>query len=160
MGFPYEDDKSLKDTVEFAKKSGTDFACFYLLIPQPTSDVYEVFKKEGLLNFDSFFESPVFDEAEFEKINRILNETGCDTLHFKKEELSRRQKEAYRSFIIYRAFSYILNPLKLIRKMHSREDLCYILRLLGLGAGIFLRTLNPLHQKSSDYLYKGTKAKA
>jgi anaerobic magnesium-protoporphyrin IX monomethyl ester cyclase len=160
IGFPYESLGSIKDTVAFAKKSGTDFACFYLLIPQPTSAVYDFFKKEGLLNFDGFFESLDFDEAEFERINTILNETGCDTVYFKKEELSRLQKEAYRSFMLHRALTYLFNPLRLIRKIHSVEDLCYILRLLKLGAGIFARTLNPLHRKSSDYIYQESKITA
>lgn len=159
IGFPYEDLDSINQTIAFAKKSGTDFACFYLLLPQPTSDVYQYFKKEGLLNFDSFFEADGFDEQEFEKINYILNEIACDTVHFKGKELNRLQKKAYRSFIIYRAMTYLFNPLKLIRKIHSMEDFKYILRSLSKGIRIFFRTLNPLQKKSSDYyLYPKSKA--
>jgi radical SAM superfamily enzyme YgiQ (UPF0313 family) len=158
IGFPYEKLDSIKRTIKFAMKSGTDFACFYLLMPQPTSKVYQFFKKEGLINFDSFFEDSNFDEKEFQKMNHILNETGSDTLHFKKEELNRLQKEAYRSFILYRALTYFLNPFRLIRKINSVEDAFYILRLICRGGGIFFRTMNPLNKKSSDYLYSGTKA--
>lgn len=158
IGFPYENKQSIRDTIEFAKTCGTDFACFYLLIPQPTSEVYDYFKKEKLLDFDSFFKSEKFDEEEFERVNYVLNETGCDTLHFKKEELNRLQKNAYRSFILHRGLSYLFNPLKLVRKIHSLEDLGYVLRLGGKGVEIFLRTLNPLNKKSSDYLYADTKA--
>jgi len=157
IGFPYEDMRSIQDTIDFSKRSGTDFACFYLLIPQPTSRVYDYFKKEGLLNFDKFFESNEFSEEEFEKINYILNETGCDTKFFKKEELSVLQKKAYRSFIMYRAFSFILHPWRMAWKIRSTEDLCYVLRLVFKGLEIFLRTLNPLNKKSSDYLYPRTK---
>lgn len=159
IGFPYENLASINRTIDFAKKCGTDFACFYLLIPQPTSDVYQYFRKEGILNFDNFFESNEFNEEEFEKINYILNETGCDTVYFKKEELNRLQKKAYRSFIIYRATTYLLNPLKLIRKIRSIEDFKYILRIINKGFGIFFRTFNPLYKKSSDYLYIKSKAK-
>ena len=148
IGFPYENLDSINDTIDFAKKCGTDFASFYLLIPQPTSDVYQYFKKEGLLNIDRFFESDGFDDEEFEKINYILNETGCDTIYFKKEELNRLQKRAYRSFIISRALTYLFNPLKLVRKIHSMENLKYVLRLLNKGFEIFFRTLNPLYKKS------------
>ena len=52
LGFPYETKESMEDTLRFAKKSGTDFASFFLLYPIVTSDVYNYFKKEGLLNFD------------------------------------------------------------------------------------------------------------
>ncbi len=157
IGFPYEGLESINETIEFSKNSGTDFACFYLLIPQPTSKVYDYFRKEGLLNFDKFFESNDFSEEEFEKINYILNETGCDTKYFKKEELSRLQKKAYRSFISYRAFSYIFHPWRLFWKIRSLEDLCYVAKLAARGLEIFLRTLNPLNRKSSDYLYPKTK---
>ncbi len=159
IGFPYEQLGSIQKTIEFAKQSGTDFATFYLLIPQPTSDVYQYFKKEGLQNFDAFFESFDFDEKEFEKMNYVLNEIGSDTVYFKKEELNRLQNVAYRSFIIFRAWTYLLNPLKLLRKIHSGEDLRYILRLVSRGMGIFSRTLNPLNRKTSDYFYEKTKAR-
>ena len=36
---------------------------FFLLIPQPTSAVFDYFRKEGLLNFDNFLESDNFDAA-------------------------------------------------------------------------------------------------
>lgn len=159
IGFPYENMDSINRTVEFAKTCGTDFACFYLLMPQPTSAVYEYFKKEGLLNFDNFFELGDFDEETFEKMNYILNETGCDTLYFKKEELGRLQKDAYRSFIVYRALTYLANPLRVIRKIHSPEELRYVLKLLIKGMFIFIRTFNPLYKKSSDYLYVKSKVK-
>ncbi len=153
LGFPYETRESIRDTVAFAKTCGTDFACFYLLIPQPTSDVYQFFKKEGLLNFDAYFEQDEPNEAEFEKINLVLNETGSDTTVFKHEELSRLQKEAYRSFLLYRATTFLLNPLHLIRKIHSREDFFYILRMVRLGLSVVFRTMNPRFKKSSDFLY-------
>lgn len=156
LGFPYETLESIKDTIRFAKTCGTDFACFYLLMPQPTSDVYQYFKKEGLLNFDSFFENDEFDEEQFEKMNLVLNETGADTTVFKREELNRLQKQAYRSFLLYRAMTFLLNPMRILRKIRSREDFFYILRLVRLGIGVFFRTINPRYQKSSDYLYAQT----
>ena len=111
------------------------------------------------MSFDKFFEADDFNEEAFEKINYILNETGCDTLHFKKEELNRLQKDAYRSFIVYRGLSYLFNPLTLVRKINSFEDFRYVWKLLIKGLGIFLRTFNPLYKKSSDYLYVKSKVK-
>ncbi len=157
IGFPYEKLDSIEKTIRFAKECGTDFACFYLLMPQPTSEVYLHFKKEGLLDFDNFFEQNGFDENKFEEINYVLNETGSDTVYFKKEELGRLQKKGYQSFIIYRALSYMTHPWRLARKIRSLEDLAYVLRLLAKGIEIFLRTLNPVNRKSSDYLYATTK---
>lgn len=157
LGFPYEDLNSINDTINFAKKCSTDFACFYLLIPQPTSDVYNYFRKEGLLNLDNYFESGEGNEEEFAKVNYILNETGCDTIYFNKEKLNYLQRQAYRTFMIYRAFTYLSNPLIIIRKIHSLEDFRYILHLLLKGFEIFYRTLNPLNKKSSDFIYAESK---
>ncbi len=154
IGFPYEQMNSIRDTIEFAKKSGIDFAAFYHLIPQPTSDVYEYFKKEGLLNFDYFFRDLKMNGDELEKINVILNETGADTKFFTKNELRDIQKNAYREFIIYRAFDYLLHPQRILKKIRSREDLFYVLKIVGLGLTVLLRTLNPANLKSSDFIYK------
>lgn len=153
IGFPYEKMNSIRDTIEYAKTCGTDFAAFFLLIPQPTSDVYQYFKKEGLLDLDPYLEDLRMNGDEFEKINYVLNETGSDTVYFKKEELREIQKQAYREFITYRAISYLTNPMRIIRKINSFEDLRYVTRLLTQGLKIVARTLNPLNLKSSDYLY-------
>ncbi len=154
IGFPYEKMNSIRDTIEFAKRCGTDFATFYLLIPQPTSDVYQYFRKEDLLNFDSFFEELKVDDEDFARINAILNEEGSDTIYFKKEELREIQKQAYREFIIHRGLSYLFHPQRILWKIRSKEDLNYVLKLLTHGLKIGLRTLNPFYLKSSDFLYR------
>ncbi len=154
IGFPYEKMNSIRDTINFAKKSGTDFATFYLLIPQPTADVYQYFRKEGLLNFDRFFEDLKVDSEEFERVNYILNETGADTVYFKKEELREIQKKAYREFILHRGLTYVFNPRRILQKIRSFEDLRYVLKLLSHGLKIILRTLSPFYLKSSDFLYQ------
>lgn len=159
IGFPYEKEESIQATISFAKQSGTDFACFFLLMPQPTSDVYQYFKKEGLLDFDDFFKSETFDEDKFEEINLRLNETGCDTVYFTKEELSRKQKGAYRSFIFYRVLSYLFHPWRLLWKLRSLEDVVYVLRMVGKSLLIFIRTFNPLNKKSSDFIYVKSRRK-
>lgn len=154
IGFPYEKMDSIRDTINFAKKCGTDFAPFYLLIPQPTSDVYDYFRKENLLNLDHFFEDLKVHGDKFEEINYVLNETGTDTTIFKKEELRAIQKKAYQEFITYRALSYLLNPLNIIRKIRSWEDFQYTVKLLTNGFSIFKRTLLPSNMRTGDYLYK------
>ncbi|MGE5279432.1 MAG: B12-binding domain-containing radical SAM protein [Deltaproteobacteria bacterium] len=159
LGFPYEERSSLEATLRFAKESGTDFACFYLLQPQPTSEVYKAFRAEGLLNFDAFFQAETFDEKEFERINEALNETGCSTTRFTQEELGRFQKSAYRSFLLHRGLAYLIKPWRLLWKIHDAEDLRYVLRLTGKAMSIFFRTFNPLFRKSSDYIYASTTAR-
>lgn len=139
LGFPYETKKAMDETVRFAMTSGTDFATFFILAPHVTSDVYSCFKKEGLLNFDFVFSSSEFDQEKYEEMNRILDDRGTPTKYFTPEEIKQIQIKAYRSFIIYRAFSF-LNPLRLLRKIHSREDFKYTLRLVLTGFKILVKS--------------------
>ena len=154
IGFPDETYEEMLDTLNFAKSCDTDFATFYLLIPQPTSDIYPDFKRLGLLNLDEYFETDNFNTEEFTKINEVLNETGCDTKFFKKEEISKIQKDFYRKFMIHRGIDYVIKPWKIIRKIRSWEDFEYVMRLLMEGIKIFRRTLSEHNNRTGDYLYK------
>lgn len=137
IGFPYETKDAINDTINFAKECGTDFATFYLLCPDMTSDIYYYFKKEKLLNFDTLFDSDLLDEEAYEKMERTLSEEGADTINFSKEELKNIQMEAYRSFILYRGLSFLFS-LRLLYKLRSREDLGCATRFLLRGIKIFL----------------------
>ncbi|MBU2028714.1 B12-binding domain-containing radical SAM protein, partial [Patescibacteria group bacterium] len=139
IGFPYETREQIARTVEFAKKSGTDFAAFYPLSPMPTSNVYQYFKKEGLLDFDYIFGSEVLDEVEYEKMYKVLSEGGAPTVNFKPKELKKIIAEAYKNFIIYRGLTF-LNPLRILRKIHSIEDLRYTTRLIFTGIKLFIKS--------------------
>ncbi len=139
IGFPYETREQIKNTIEFAKKSGTDFAAFYPLSPMPTSNVYQYFKKEGLLNFDHIFGAEVLDEEKYEEMYKVLNEGGAPTVNLKPEEIKKIIAEAYKSFIIYRGLTF-LNPLRIARKIHSLEDLRYTSRLIFTGIKLFVKS--------------------
>jgi len=139
IGFPYETAEQMKNTVEFAKTSGTDFAAFYSLCPMPTSEVYQYFKKEGLLNFDSVFNSDIFDYKKYEEMNKMLNDSAAPTIYFKPGELKKITKNAYKSFITYRAFTF-LNPLRIIKKINSIEDLRYTIRLGLMGIKLLIKS--------------------
>jgi magnesium-protoporphyrin IX monomethyl ester (oxidative) cyclase len=139
IGFPYETRDQIARTVDFAKKSGTDFAAFYSLCPMPTSDVYKYFKKEGLLDFDFIFNSDSFNVKKYEKMNKILNDGGAPTFYFKPNQLKKIVGKAYQSFVIYRALTF-LNPLRILRKINSIEDLKYTTGLLIVGVKILAKS--------------------
>jgi anaerobic magnesium-protoporphyrin IX monomethyl ester cyclase len=141
IGFPYETKEAIEDTINFAKASGTDFATFYLLAPHLTSDVYTFFKKEGLLDYDTVFTDNWMDSDKFQKMFESLYVGGFATKYLTAEALKKMQLKAYRSFILHRTLAYILNPLIILRKIRSLEDLKYVLKLLFTGAGIFFRNL-------------------
>ncbi|OGD52695.1 hypothetical protein A3K80_04325, partial [Candidatus Bathyarchaeota archaeon RBG_13_38_9] len=129
IGFPYEKKDSIMDTVRFAVESGTDFAVFYLLGVFPGTKVYEIFKKEGLLDFDRVFNDPASATVtDFSVIGQSLASRGTKTKYFTQSELQACLDEAYRVFALSR-IKHFLNPSRLLRKVYSPEDLKYAIRL-------------------------------
>jgi radical SAM superfamily enzyme YgiQ (UPF0313 family) len=49
LGFDEDDEESLERTIQMAKRSKLDFACFNFLTPLPGTTVYEKFEREGRL---------------------------------------------------------------------------------------------------------------
>ncbi|MFN3078076.1 MAG: hypothetical protein ABT940_14630, partial [Alphaproteobacteria bacterium] len=60
IGFPYETKEQVKDTLEFAKKCDTDFACFYKLIPHKGTEVAK------------HLSSVHIDDAELTRLQRLF----------------------------------------------------------------------------------------
>jgi len=141
IGFPYETKEQIYDTINFAKISGTDFAVFYLLSPFLTSDVYAYFKKEGLLDYDTVLSDNWLNDVKYEKMFETLSIGGFSTKYLNSTELKKIQMFAYRSFIFYRIFSYIINPLRLLRKIKSFEDFKYFIKLFITGINIVFKGL-------------------
>ncbi|MCK4325307.1 cobalamin-dependent protein [bacterium] len=151
LGFPYERLDSIKDTMKFAIDSDNDLAIFYLLRPHPGTEVYEIFKKEELLNLD-YFLNPLgsVTSNDSTKIGGVLAGRGAQTKHFSPEELRDLLSKAYKSFFRARARSF-LNPLRILRKIHSFEDFIYILRLGLVAVKSLLRLIKSRHFSSQMF---------
>jgi len=134
IGFPDEPKEEIDKTIDFAKKSGLNFATFYVAQPYPGTDMYEVYKKAGLLK-EGFIEE-----------SSVVN-TKYATKHFSAEELRKMQKKLYGDFIKYRIISY-LNPIKFYREFLNRirsfEDVSYIFRMFLALVG---KEYSPIYQK-------------
>lgn len=150
LGFPYETQEAMEDTIDFAKKSGTDFATFFLLAPHVTSDVYSYFKKEGLIDFDEIFGGGELDLEKYELMNKMLDDDGTPTKFMTAQQLKEVQIHAYRSFLIYRALTFF-NPMRILRKIHSWEDLTYLVKLAVIGLNILWRTFSRKRTKALLY---------
>ena len=88
IGFPFETEEAIMDTINFACNCGIDMAVFYLLCPHPGTKVYEIFKREGLLNLDHFLDPALADNnIDFEEIGLRLSGRGARTRYFTPEEL-------------------------------------------------------------------------
>lgn len=86
IGLPDEDERRIKETIEFAKKINPDIAKFHLLKPFPGTEVYQELSKDKLIldyNFDNYgIHMPPVHRLKALSAGQILN----------------LQKQAYRSF--------------------------------------------------------------
>ena len=138
IGFPYETREQIKRTISFAKKCGTDFACFFTLLPHASSRVFKDFLKEGLIDPSDAMSA--------------LNEGGTPTVNFTKQEVKDFQKQAYNEFTMHKMKVYMRFPLLLLRKIKNFEDLRYTLKVLLMGVSMKLKQGKKI-VTSKDYIY-------
>lgn len=140
LGFPYENAESINDTINFAIKSDVDFAAFYLLMPFPGTKVYDVFRKEGLVDFDVTISSEKPTIQQLSELGAALAQNGSNTKYFNRKQLREYLSLAYTTFVKARYKSF-LNPLRLLRKIRSIEDISYMLKIGKWGTKFFLEGL-------------------
>jgi len=145
IGFPKETRDQVKDTIKFAIDCETDLAVFYLLCPHPGTQVYEDFKRFGLLNLDYLFlANESLSPEQYSTAGRILAGRGAKTVNFSSEELQEIVSGAYKEFFRKRVIDF-LNPLRMAQKMHSWEDLSYLLKI---SSNIFKIIFSSFQKKS------------
>ena len=153
LGFPYETKEHMRESIRYAIESGTDMGVFYALMAHPTSDVYPVFKAEGLLDLDPIMDPTTIKESDdFAKIGEILSQRGSQTKYCSSEEIQEMLSEAYQTFFKARLKSYLLNPLHIMRKIRSFEDLQYAVRL-GRGLSPAIRKFLSRKRTFSNMLW-------
>jgi magnesium-protoporphyrin IX monomethyl ester (oxidative) cyclase len=140
IGFPYEKENSIEDTINFAIESDTDFATFYLLCPHPGTELYEIYKNENLLNFDHVLANENVSNEDYACLGEILAAKGAKTKYISKEELRTLLTGAYRKFVFNRLIS-LTNPTRILRKIRSLEDLKYTSKLVIIGISIIYNLL-------------------
>lgn len=136
IGFPHETMKEIKATIDFAMESNMDFAIFYLLWPQPGTEVYEILKQQGLIDMDAYID-PHSDD--WYKLSLIYS-NGFKTLLFSNEELQSILSRAYKEFLIYKLFS-LQTYFNLLRKIKSVEDIIYMLHLITIPMGMLRKMI-------------------
>jgi anaerobic magnesium-protoporphyrin IX monomethyl ester cyclase len=121
IGFPYETEKDIEETINYAVESDLDFASFFIATPFPGTPLYEIYKSEGLI--------PDMGESKAIKWEGCQQEVMTDTIHLKKEELEGYLREAHRRFYKSRIRKF-LNLMRVLRKIGGRYELAYFLKLL------------------------------
>lgn len=152
IGFPHERMKEIKATLDFAKESNLDFAIFYLLTPQPETQVYKILKKQGLINLEPYL-SP--HSPSWYKIS-LTYSNGFKTKFFSNRKLQETLAWMYKEFLLYKLFS-LQTYINILKKTRSFEDLVYTLKLITiplnmLMAMIFNKKLSniSIYQKNKE----------
>ncbi len=111
IGFPFEDQRSIDNTLKYAIDSDLDFASFFLATPYPKTDLYTIMNEEGMI------EHLTWDSLR-------VSSASINTKYFKREELVEMQKKMFKKFVMHRAIN-MLNPIKLayrLKRLRNVED--------------------------------------
>lgn len=120
IGFPYETKEEIMETIDFAYRCGIDYPFFFIARPFSGSEMYDIYKKEGLLKNEGETSSSVFVAK------------SC-TLHCTAEELMKIRTDAEKGFIKHK-FRWCLNPSNFVNyvlpRFSSLNDIRYCMKIL------------------------------
>lgn len=135
FGFPYETREEISETIQYAYNSGLDYVMFFIAKPYAGSEMYEIYKKEGLL--DSIVRSSHIERSD------------CDTKTMKAEELNKIYKDAVIGFWTKKIIFY-MKPNNfynyLLPKFQSFQDIKYAFKI---GFALIKNRIIPLLKKYS-----------
>ncbi len=123
IGFPDETEKDFLLTLNKAKSLNLDFAMFYLLIPQPGTRIYKIYKEKGLIDFDKYLDPGYTGKDRYKLATAYAN--GTPTEHFSQKELQDWLAKMFRSYMLHKVFSP-RTYFNLIRKIRSFEDVRFM----------------------------------
>lgn len=120
IGFPFETREQIMETIRYAYDSALDFTSFLIAKPNAGSDLYEIFKSEGLLDKN------VVHASHFYR-------SDYDTTTMTADELNKIIAKASGGWFIHKFFFY-LNPrnfyVHLFPKLKSRDDFRYFFKTM------------------------------
>lgn len=122
IGFPYETEKDILDTIHYALDCGLDMSTFFIATPYPGTEMYDIYRQEGLL-------PELVDTKSLEWLGS-LGHSMCDTTNFTRQQIEEYISTAQRKVYINKAVSF-LNPLRLLPKIIGKDEFNYFARQLA-----------------------------
>jgi len=113
MGLPWETEKTLRETIDFAKDIDGDFLEFSLAVPFPGTEFYEIALEEGLFDIKEL--------ENFDNTKPIVN-----TFELSREQLLKIRDKGMREFY--------LRPRYIIRTLMDAKDPKVMMNYLRFGA--------------------------
>jgi anaerobic magnesium-protoporphyrin IX monomethyl ester cyclase len=96
IGFPWDTEETIKDSMQFARQIGADFADFFVVYPFRGTELETAARECGLLDAES-------------SCKRAYADSAIDTLFLPRQKIERLRKEALKKF--YLRPGYIFNAL-------------------------------------------------
>lgn len=121
IGFPYEDEQSINETINYAISSKTDFATFYVLMPFPGTDIWEILEKEKLISKKEFFD----------EIGYFLTVRGLNSKFFSCQKIRDFSSLAHKKLLRSQLRRFLFHPSGYLRKISSLGDLKYTIKLFN-----------------------------
>ena len=130
IGFPFETREDIMMTIDYAIDCEIDVAVFWIAMPYPGCEMYEIYKKHGLLPDN-------VDETRPDRWIGDLVTSNMDTCALKHEEIHFLQQLAQKRFHIKRRKRF-LNPVYLCRKMRGWDEIKFVLKFIPTGIKQYL----------------------
>ncbi len=121
IGFPYETLEQIRETINYAISTDLDMVTFWIATPYPGTDLYNVYKKENLLPTGNMLEWMA-----------AVDKAACNTKHLTAEKIQELRNRAHQKFYSDRKRKF-LNPLRILKKIKSFEELKYALKLASVS---------------------------
>ncbi len=123
VGFPYETQEQVEQTVRFAIDSDLDFAAFFVATPFPGTPLFDIYREAGLM--------PDMGDQLKVRFQGHQSSVMCPTKHFTVDQLNETIGSAYRRFYGSRVKKF-LNPLRPLSKIKGWPELRYFWTLFKL----------------------------
>lgn len=130
IGFPYETKADIEATIQYALSSGLDMATFFIATPYPGTDLYEIYKKDGLL-------PDLGSENALEWLGAV-GRAMVGTHNFTTTDIERLVSYAQKKIYIRLLFR-LLSPVRLIKKLSGFDEIRYFVRQMFMYALKMLR---------------------
>ena len=131
IGFPYETREDALESIAYVYNSALDFTSFIIAKPNAGADMYEDFRKSGLLD------AKVVRGSDFYR-------SDYDTMYLTAMELNDMANSASRRWFLHKA-KFFANPVNFYRnllpKLRSYEDVRYFLKVIW---NIYKRKIRPI----------------
>ena len=130
IGFPFERREDIMATIDYAIDCGVDVASFFIAVPYPGCEMYDIYKENGLL-------PEAVERTEPDKWIGNVMKSKINTCYLSSEDILDLHALAERKFRSHRRKKF-LNPAYLASKIRSWDDVKFMARMLPQGIRQYL----------------------